>query len=404
MYYFGVDWSEDHHNLCIQNRFGAVITELELRHSLDGFEQLDLERRKLAVPANDCLVAIETSYNLLVDYLLDRDYIVYLIPPQVTDNYRGRRRSSGARTDESDAAVLAMALRIDRDCHQRLRPNSALTQQILAQVRLVEILRRSIQRQTNQLRTVLLRTFPQAFGLFGKLTTQISLHFLMTYPTAKEALALDKSQFEAFCRSHRYSRPGLISRRYAQLMEPAPEANPIAVQAYRDQVRILAELLLAQVQSRLQALSRLRHLFDQHPDAFIFASLPGAGDLLAPALLAKFGDHRDRFPSAASAQALAGTCPVTKASGKRKIVSFRRGCDREFRRIAQQFALASCSQSGWALAYWREARPRCSSDSDAYRRLANRWLVIIWKLWQDRIAYDETFHLRQRAQRRRPRS
>ena len=404
MFYFGIDWSEEHHNLCIQNQAGAIISELELRHTLEGFEQIDLERRKLDVPARQCLVAIETSYNLLVDYLLDRDYTLYLIPPQATDNYRSRRRSSGARTDESDAAVLAKALRIDLDYHQRLRPNSALTQQILAQVRLIEILRRSIQRQSNQLRAVLVRTYPQALGLFGKLTSQVSLHFLMTYPTAQEALTLDKGSFEAFCRSHRYCRAGLISRRYAQLMAPAPEANPSAVQAYRDQVRILAELLLSQVKCRIQAQSQLRQLFPQHPDAFIFESLPGTGDLLAPGLLAKFGDHRDRFPKAGSVQALAGTCPVTRESGKRKIVSFRRGCDRDFRRIAQQFARASLSQSGWAFAYWRDVRPHCGSDSDAYRRLANRWLAIVWKMWQDRKAYDETYHLKQRAQRRRPRS
>jgi transposase len=404
MFYFGIDWSEDHHNLCIQNRSGATISELELKHTVEGFEQLDLERRKLGVSAGDCMVAIETSYNLVVDYLLDRDYVVYLIPPQVTDNYRSRRRSSGARTDETDAAVLAKALRTDRECHRRLLPNSALTQQILAQVRLVETLRRTIHRQSNQLRSVLLRTYPQAVGLFGKLTSQVGLQFLMAYPTAQEALTLDKSEFEAFCRDHRYGRAGLISRRYAQLMAPAPEANPNAVQAYRDQVHILAELLLAQVQTRLQVLSQLRCLFSQHSDAFIFESLPGAGELLAPALLAKFGDHRDRFPTAGSVQALAGTCPVTKASGKRKAVFFRRGCDREFRRIAQQFALTSRLQSGWALAYWRDVRSRCRSDSDAYRRLANRWLAIIWKIWQDRNAYDETYHLKQRALRRRPRT
>jgi transposase len=74
------------------------------------------------------LVAIETSHNLLVDYLLDRDYVVYLIPPQATDSYRTRRRSSGARTDEADAAVLARALRTDHDYHRRLRPNSTQTQ------------------------------------------------------------------------------------------------------------------------------------------------------------------------------------------------------------------------------------------------------------------------------------
>ena len=95
---------------------------------------------------------------------------------------------------------------------------------------------------------------------------------------------------------------------------------------------------------------------------------------------------------------------MTKESGRRRIVLFRRGCDREFRRIAQQFALASTSQSGWASAYWRDVRPHCHSDSDASRRLANRWLAIIWRMWQDRKEYDETYHLQQRAQRRRPRT
>ena len=404
MFLFGVDWSQDHHNLCIRNANGAIVSQLEFKHTLKGFQRFDDERRKLGVPPSHCLVAIETAYNLLVDFLLDRGYIVYLIAPQATTGYRNRHRSSGAHTDDSDAALLSSILLTDLDSHHRLKPNSAVTQQILAQVRLIEVLRRSIQRQTNQLRALLFRTYPQALSLFGKLTAQINLHFLMAYPTAQEAQALSRDSFEGFCRSHRYGRTDLISRRYAHLMEPAPQASPIAVAAYRDPIRILAELTLTHILHRTDALSCLAQLFAQHPDAFIFDSLPGAGELLAPALLAKFGDHRDRFPSPNSVQALAGTCPVTQQSGKRRIVFFRRGCDREFRRIVQQFARTSTRQSGWALAYWHDLRPRCRSDSDAYRRLANRWLAIIWKVWQDRKAYDETYHLQQRALRRRPKS
>ena len=155
----------------------------------------------------------------------------------------------------------------------------------LEAVTLIDLLRRSIQRQGNQLRAILFRVYPQALGLFGKLTAHISLHFLMAFPSAQEAQALSLPAFEAFCREHRYSRPALISRRYAHLMDPAPEANPIAVVAHRDQIRILAELLLPQVQRRVEALSSLAHLFSQHPDAFLFDSLPGVGELLAPALL-----------------------------------------------------------------------------------------------------------------------
>lgn len=404
MFFFGIDWSDDHHNLCIRNAQGSIISLVEFKHSMKGFLRLDDERRKLGATPSECLVAIETAHNLIVDFLMDRSYLIYLIPPQATASYRNRHRSSGAHTDVSDAALLSSILLTDLDSHRRLKPNSALTQQILAQIRLIETLRGSIQRQTNQLRALLSRIYPQALSLFGKLKAQINLQFLMAYPTAQDAQALSRAEFEAFCRQHKYRRHDLISRRYAHLMEPAPQANPIAVAAYREPIRVLAELTLSHVRHRATALSSLAQLFAQHPDAFLFDSLPGAGQILAPALLAKFGDHRDRFPTANSVQALAGTCPVTQQSGKRRIVFFRRGCNREFRRIVQQFARASISQSGWALAYWHQVRPRCRSDSDAYRRLGNRWLAIIWKMWQDRKAYDETYHLQQRAQRRRPKA
>jgi transposase len=404
MFYFGIDWSQDYHHLCILNEAGARVSQLQFEHSLAGFAQVEVERRKLEVPASECLVGIETTYNLVVDFLLEHDYPIYVVPPQATNGYRNRQRSSGAHDDESDATLLASILRTDRASHRRLRPNLALTQQILAEVRLIEILRRSIQRQTNQLRAVLFRTYPQAVGLFSDLTNQIALEFLLAYPTAQDAQTLSREAFEAFLRQHGYTRSDLISLRYAHLVEPFPTANPAIVQAYQGQVRALAQVLLPQVRGRTQAIVRLGQLFEQHPDAFIFNSLPGTGLLLAPALLAKFGDDRDRFPTSVDVQALAGTCPVTERSGKRRLVLFRHGCDKEFRRITQQFARASVPQSGWAAAYWHEIRPHCHSDSHAYRILANRWLAIIWKMWQDRKSYDEAYHLHQRALRRKPRA
>ena len=237
---------------------------------------------------------------------------------------------------------------------------------------------------------------------FSRVTTQIALEFLVAYPTAEEARGLSREAYEAFCRQHGYPRQDWIALRYTQLQEPVPTAAPAMVQAYRDTVCTLAQVLLPQVRYRLQALAQLHAWFDQHPDAFIFQSLPGTGDLLAPGLLVKFGDHRDRFPTAAEVQALAGTCPVTERSGKRKLVKFRQGCDREFRRFAVQFARASKLQSGWAAAYWQEIRPHCDSNAHADRILANRWLAILWGLWQDRKPYDEAYHLHQRALRRKP--
>jgi transposase len=143
----------------------------------------------------------------------------------------------------------------------------------------------------------------------------------MNFPIVQQAQALSRDAFESFCREHHYYWQRRIAQRYAELMEPAPQASPAAVHAYEDEIHILAQLLLPHVRCRVEATSRLAKLFQDHPDAFIFDSLPGAGELLALALLAKFGDHRDRFPTPNAVQALAGTCPVTKVASARAFTS-----------------------------------------------------------------------------------
>ena len=143
-------------------------------------------------------------------------------------------------------------------------------------------------------------------------------------------------------------------------------------------------------------------LFEQHPDFPVFSSLPQAGELLAPGLLVKFGDDRERFPSAASVQSLAGTCPVTQQSGKRKTVCFRRACDKEFRWLITQFALLTLRESPWAISYHDQLVQRGVRGSHAICCLANRWLAIIWTMWQRQQAYDESYHMKQRYQRHQP--
>ena len=47
MFKFGIDWSEQHHNLCIRNSKGAIVSQVEFKHTLQGFQRFDDERRKL---------------------------------------------------------------------------------------------------------------------------------------------------------------------------------------------------------------------------------------------------------------------------------------------------------------------------------------------------------------------
>ncbi len=400
----GIDWSQDHHNVCFMTPNGGQQANFEIPHTVDGFAELDAKREKFGIPATECLVALETAHNLLVDFLWSRQYQVYIIAPSIVKSCRGRFGSSGAYTDTSAAILLADLLRTDLARFIPWQPDEPLTRQMRAKLSLIEALKRDINRWSNRLRALLLRYHPQPIGLFSDLTTQISLQFIMAYPTPQAVRQLDREGWVSFCHQHRYNRSAWITKGYVHLQSPVPQADPVAVLAYQDEARFLAGLLLPMVQRRAQEIREVNALFDQHPDQPIFSSLPGAGDLLAPSLLVKFGDHRQRFPQAADVQALAGTCPVTKWSGKKKIIVFRRACDRDFRRIAQQFAMSSRPKSVWAETYWQEVRPHCDSDSHAYRCLANRWLAIIWKMWQTRKPYDEEYHLRQRLQHHKPRA
>ncbi len=401
--YLGIDWSQRKHDAAFLNDAGACLAQLTIAHSPDGFVKLDDTRARLGLQPDQCVVGLETAHNVLVDFLWDRGYErLFVVPPNVVKTNRGRYRQSGARTDLSDALVLADLLRTDRGRLHPWFPDSALTRQIRAKVILTGYLTRSIRSLSNRLRAVLVRYHPGASVVFRKLTSAITLAFIQAYPTPEAARRLTWDEFHAFGRAHRYPNSRNLHQCFARLQEAHPEASPDTVLVYQDEAPLLAGMLQDMLNAKKTTLAELAVLFDQHPDREIFASLPGAADFLAPALLSKFGDDRLRFPKPANVQALAGTCPVTKASGKRRFVHFRYACDREFRHIAQQWARSSLKQSAWANAYFATVRPRCRSASHAYRCLANRWLAVAWKLWQTHQAYDETYHHQQRMLRSRP--
>ncbi len=401
--YTGIDWSENKHDVLFMNEAGAIVTYFVIPHTLDGLRKFDDTRKKLGVTAADCLVGLETAHNIVIDFLWSRNYSqVYVIPPNLAKSCQGRYRQSGAYTDKSAAFLLADLLRTDRQRLQPRHPALPLTQQMRAKISALLYLTRTAVRLSNRLRAVLLRYYPAAVNVFSSLDGVVTLEFVRAYPTPHAAAALGRDEFETFARQHGYIQVKKLPACFARLQAPQPQAAPAVIESYRMEAASLATLLLDTVRTNKATYKELGKLFAQHLDHEIFASLPGTGALLAPGLLVKFGDDRNRFPSPASVQALAGTCPVTKQSGKRKYVQFRKACDRDFRYLSQQWALRSLDVSVWANTYLQRARSRGHSKSHALRCLANRWLAVAWKLWQSRQLYDEEYHLRQQAERRKP--
>ena len=144
---------------------------------------------------------------------------------------------------------------------------------------------------------------------------------------------------------------------------------------------------------------RIAELTPKHPEAYLFAGLPGAGPALLPRLSVAFGTERDRFQSAAELAAYSGIAPVSRQSGQSKAVVFRRACPpfygRPFRssppaRDANPLGRAPSTSS-------KETKARATIP--AVRALAFKWIRILFRCWKDRTPYDEARYVRCLQQR-----
>lgn len=401
--YIGIDWSTQKHDIAFVNEKGGTIETFVIEHSEAGFAQLEAKRQQLQVKPEDCIVGMETAHSLLIDYLWTKGYeSLYVLPPGVVNANRGRNRQSGARNDRYDSLVIAETLRTDRHKFAAWHPGSAELQQMRAMVNQAFFWTKETVCLSNRLHALLSRYYPAALTVFKSWPTRLNCEFVLAYPDPGLASRLTWSEFEAFAKQHRYPRPKQLPACFQRLQQPYPQVRSGVKLAYVRDAQNLAMTLRTSLEIEQKNLRQLQEVFVEHPDAHIFASLPGAGDWLAPALLVKVGEDRQRFPSSASLQALAGTCPVTSQSGNRRSIYFRRSCDHQFRQIAQQWARTAVKESAWANSYFQDALKRLGSANHAYRCLANRLLAILWKLWQSNIDYDESVHLQNRIQRCQP--
>jgi transposase len=207
MLLIGIDQSQKEHEVCIMDVAGCQLARLTIPDNAEGFQRLHECCQMLQASPQECSVALESGYSLLVDYLLDHNYQVYVIPGKAVDRYRDRHRQSRSSSDKGDASVLAHILRTDRELHTPWEADNPLTGEVRSQVKLVLNLKRAVVRFSNQLRTLLWRYYPVAADLFSRLDAQIGLAFIQAYPTPQAAKHLTKAEFTLFCREHKYGAP-----------------------------------------------------------------------------------------------------------------------------------------------------------------------------------------------------
>jgi len=399
----GIDWADDHHDICVINEQGQELKHFQISNDSEGFLNLLKEVQTLEVEAKEIAFCLEKSHGLLVDFLLDHGFTVYPINPKSAERMRDRHASSKKKDDRFDAFVLADTLRTDRHRLVPLAPDSEIARELRALVQDREHLVQAKTRVVNQMTSCLKEYYPVALEIFSTLQGEIVLTFLKAYSTPEILSHLNFKTFRRFLEEHHY--PWKMVKKtpeelYQEVRSPKWQMKPDPV-VQKTKSRLLLALidqlqtLMGQVKQYDQAISEL---MGQHPDNDIFSSLPGAGEKLGPKLAAHFGEDRKRFKNFESVQRFAGTAPITQQSGTYRHVQRRIACQQSFQNTLFQYAFVTLRRCLWAKKYYQEKRKAGKTHATALRALANKWAKIIFTLWKNRERYQEHIFLASRQQ------
>jgi transposase len=387
----GIDWSWQHHAVCVVDDEGRRVQQATVAHSRSGLRTLTLTLRRLAVRR----VAIERGDGPVVEHLLTEGFEVVVISPRQVRSLRARYGTAGNKDDRLDAFVLADALRTDAGRWKPVQPDSPATVALRMLVRTRQDLVTHRIAVHNQLLAVLQQYFPGAVGLFSGLDIPISLAFLRRFPTQAEAAWLTERRMAAWLGANGYCGRH-AARHLVDHLQQAAQARQAAPAAAASQliVRTLVDLL-AQLRVQATALeARIHEALLAHPDGPVFASLPRAGTIRAATLLAELGDCRGRYPDPTALAAAAGVAPSTRQSGKFLRVAFRRGCNQHLRAALVGWAQDTPRANAWARDTYQRARARGCRHPHAARILANAWTRVLWRCWHDQTPYDPDRHRR----------
>src|SRR3954447_16672433 len=393
MWFVGDDWAEDHHDVEVQDASGRKLVRARLPEGVTGIARLhELIAGAVGPDAQPDQVSlgIETDRGPWVAALVAAGYRVFAINPRQVARYRERHGTSGAKSDAADAHTLADMVRTD--AHQ-LRPvagDSALAEGVKVLTRAHQNLIWDRHRQMLRLRAALREFFPAALQAFPDLTAPDALQLLAAAPDPDRAARLSRSKIAAALkRARRRDVEGKAEAlqavlRSAQLRQPAELTGAYAV-TVRSQVAVIAAL-----NAQIAALGeQVGAHFGRHPDAEIYRSQPGLGDLLGARVLGEFGDDPDRYDGARARKNYAGSAPITRASGKKRVVLARHVRNRRLADALHQQAFCALSASSGARAYSASRRARGAGPHAALRQLSNRLVGILHGCLKTRTCYNK---------------
>jgi transposase len=391
--FVGDDWAEDHHDVELMDAAGRVLAKRRLPEGVAGMARLhELIGQQLGTGAEDAevVIGIETDHGLWVSALVAAGYTVHGVNPLQASRYRERLAVSGAKSDGGDAHMLCDMVRTDAHQLRVVAGDSEQAEGLKVLARMHKTLIWERTRQVQRLRHLLLEYFPAALEAFEDLDAPDTLELLAKAPDPARAAKLTRAQVSAALkRARRRTIADKASVILAALRSPQLGQPPAVTAACAAAARSLIAVITTLNEQVKILQGQVEENFGQHPDAEIYRSQPGLGAILGARVLGEFGDDPHRYADGKSRRNYAATSPITRASGKKKVVVARFVHNDRLVDALNAQAFAALKGSPGARAYYDELRARGIEHNDALRRLANRLVGILHGCLKTRTSYSE---------------
>ena len=388
----GIDWARYKHDYLIMKPTGEILLQGSIPHNADGLQKLAEAIERYEPDHSNVQVAIEMNDGAILAWLIDKGYQVFGIQPKSAQRARDIYRPSGAKDDPIDTFVLAEMLRLKGGRLRPLRPSSPATDELRELVRWRSELVHQRTAATQQLRAILADWAPILSGLCDGLDRKWQLDLLEEFSTEADFCQAHGNRIRGFVKAHR------LRAQTGEKIDNARRSDPMPMPAGR------VVTIVRQVRFGVDQLRRFAAEIDQieqdmetrvaeHPDVNIFRSLPIQATVTIASLLSIFGQDRQHAPTWTELAACCGVAPITISSGKSRTVRLRRACNHTSHQAMLYFAFNTAFVKGcWAAEYYKRKRQEGMKHYATLRCLAKRWMKLLYRLWKDKLTYDEQLH------------
>jgi transposase len=393
----GLDWADQKHDLWLRPADGSKAQHLRLEQTPEVLHEWIAQLRE-RVNNRPVAIGVETSRGPVISAFLAYDFIVlFPINPKALKDYRAAFSVSGAKDDRTDAQLLEEMVRLHRDKLKAWQPDTELTRKLGG----LTLNRRNLvnerTRLVNQAHATLKTYYPLAETLVGKqMNKALAAELLARWPDLESLQKADPKTVRAFFYKHNCRNTKKIEERLDAIKKAKPlTTDPAIIVPARLLIVTLAGMLKVLHQSIARLDQEIQQAMDQHPDAPIFRSFPGAGPALAPRLLVAYGTDRERFASADEVAQLYGMAPVVVQSGNSKIVHMRYRCPKFGRQTFHENAGCALKVDPWVRCYYEEKKSENGGHHhQACRAVSYKLNRVYFACWKHREKYDAARYLK----------